>query len=451
MKIHILGICGTFMGGIALIAKELGHTVFGSDVDVYPPMSDALRNANIPIMMNYASSNIDKKTDLVIIGNGLSRDNPCVDYVLNHHIDYTSGPQWLFENVLRFQHVLAVSGTHGKTTTTALLTWILESAGLNPGFLIGGVPKNFSQTSRQGAGKYFVIEADEYDTAFFDKRSKFLHYRPSTLIMNNMEYDHADIFLDIEAIKKQFQFLLRTVPSNGVVIFPADDLNIIDVMSRGCWAKKMVTGDEQGWHAKLLNAQGSQFECYFQGEKSAAIEWELIGNHNIQNALAAIAAADSLGISMQHITSAFATFQNVKRRLEVRGCVNDITVYDDFAHHPTAIAKTIDGLRQHVGQERIIVVAQMGSNSMRMGAHRESLAQSFSQADEIHVLRSEDKSWDIAAALHSPQNKVFIHDGVADIVRVMTSHLKPKDHVLVMSNKNFDGIHDKILASIADR
>lgn len=448
MKIHILGICGTFMGGVALIARELGHIVSGSDLNVYPPMSDALQAAGIIVKNGYIPENIDPDTDCVIIGNGISRQNACVDYILNQNIHYISGPQWMYENVLQTQHVLAVSGTHGKTTTTALLTWILETAGLNPGFLIGGVPKNFSQTCRAGAGKYFVIEADEYDTAFFDKRSKFLHYRPRTLIINNIEYDHADIFPDMEAIKKQFQFLLRTVPSNGSVIFPATDNNIVDVLSRGCWSKKISTGDENSWHAKLLNPDGSRFDCYFQGEKRATINWQLVGDHNIQNALSAIAAADSIGIAMQDITKAFVTFQNVKRRLEVRGCVNNVTVYDDFAHHPTAIAMTIDGLRKKVGQERIIVVAQMGSNSMRMGAHRDTLAASFDAADEIHVLRPEDKNWDILDILKPLKNRAFVHTSVSDIVDRISKTAKPHDHVLVMSNKGFEGIHDKILRSV---
>ena len=448
MRIHILGICGTFMGGVALIARELGHEVSGSDMNVYPPMSDTLTDAGITVKMGYEPSNIDSKTDLVIIGNGVGRQNTCIDYVLNQNINYISGPEWMCDNVLRFQHVLAVSGTHGKTTTTALLSWILETAGLNPGFLIGGVPKNFSQTARLGGGKYFVIEADEYDTAFYDKRSKFLHYRPRTLIMNNIEFDHADIFPDIEAIKKQFQYLLRTVPSNGSVIFSSNDINIQDVISRGCFSKKITTGDNNNWHANLLNPDGSIFECYFQDEKRATIKWSLLGDHNIQNALSAIAAADSIGISMQQIMQGFATFQNVKRRLEVRGRVNDITVYDDFAHHPTAIAMTIDGLRKKVGRERIIVVAQMGSNSMRTGAHRDALGESLDEADEVHVLRPEDKSWDITEVLKSLGNRVFVHDTVSDIVNTISKNAKPHDHVLVMSNKGFEGIHDKILGRL---
>ena len=449
MRIHIVGICGTFMGGVALIARELGHIVSGSDLNIYPPMSDALKNAGIDLRLGYDPSTIDKDVDLVIVGNAIGRANPSVDYVLTHKIPYTSGSQWMHDYVLRHQHVLAVSGTHGKTTTTALLTWILETAGLNPGFLIGGVPKNFEGTSRLGAKKYFVIEADEYDTAFFDKRSKFLHYCPTTLIMNNIEFDHADIFADLEAIKKQFQYLLRVVPSNGSVIYPKSDINIPDVISRGCWGNKIVTGDENGWHAKLIKQDGSEFECYFGAEKRAMIKWSLVGNHNIQNALTAIAAANAINISMKDIEKAFATFENVKRRLEIRGCVNDITVYDDFAHHPTAIATTIDGLRKRVGNERIIAVAQLGSNSMKMGAHGDALGFSFTAADEIHILRPEDKSWDVEAVLKPVNNKAFLHNSVSDIVESVSKRTHKNDHVLVMSNKGFDGIHEKLLKGLA--
>lgn len=448
MKIHILGICGTFMGGLALIAREVGHEVSGSDVNIYPPMSDALKDAGIDLKLGYDPVNIDPETELVIIGNGVKRDNSCVDFVLNQGMNYISGPQWLGEQVLRFQHVLAVSGTHGKTTTTALLAWILEVAGLNPGFLIGGVPNNFSQTCRLGAGRYFVIEADEYDTAFFDKRSKFLHYRPRTLIINNIEFDHADIFSDVEAIKKQFQFLLRTVPGNGMVISSKKDVNIRDVLSRGCWSNKIATADEKGWHAKLLNQDGSFFEVYFNDEKRGEITWSLLGDHNIQNALVAIAAADSIGVSMKNIIEAFGTFENVRRRMEVRGTVNDVTAYDDFAHHPTAIAATIDGLRKKVGGDRIIVVAQMGSNSMRTGAHRDKLPASFSQADKVHVLDPADPDWCVSDILRPIGDKVFVHLTVSDIVDAIAQEVKPNDHILVMSNKGFEGIHDKILQSI---
>lgn len=451
MKIHILGICGTFMGGVALIARELGHDVTGSDVNIYPPMSDALKASGIPVHLGYDPAGIPSDADCVIVGNSLSRQNPCVDYILTQRIPYTSGSQWMHDHVLQYQHVLAVSGTHGKTTTTALLTWILETAGLQPGYLIGGVPNNFSQTSRLGAKKYFVIEADEYDTAFFDKRSKFLHYCPTTLIINNIEYDHADIFPDLESIKKQFQYLLRIVPSNGSVIFPKSDKQddaIADVLSRGSWGKKISTGDQNGWHAKLLKKDGSAFECYFQGEKRATLQWELLGDHNIQNALVAIAAADGIGISMRDIENAFATFKNVKRRLEIRGCVNGVTVYDDFAHHPTAIATTIDGLRKKIGNEKLIVIAQLGSNTMRMGAHGAALGPAFMQADEVHVLRPDDPSWDVNAVLNILGNKVFVHDSVSDIVKCVSKKAVKQDHVLIMSNKGFDGIHEQLLTQL---
>lgn len=449
MRIHIVGICGTFMGGVALIARELGHCVTGSDINVYPPMSDTLKKAGIEIRQGFDPSTIDPDAQLVIIGNTINRDNPSVDYVLNNHISYTSGAEWMGDTVLRHKHVFAVSGTHGKTTTTALLTWILETAGLNPGFLIGGVPKNFTSTSRQGDGQYFVIEADEYDTAFFDKRSKFLHYRPQTLIINNIEYDHADIFPDLESIKKQFQYLLRTVPSNGSVIYPQLDVHVAAVISRGCWGKQISTGDHDSWHAKLIQHDGSAFDCYFQDEKRVSIQWSLVGDHNIQNALVAIAAAHSIGIAMPIIEKAFATFENVKRRLEIRGCVNQVTVYDDFAHHPTAIAATIDGLRKRVGSARIIAIAQLGSNSMKMGAHGDALGVAFRDADEVHILRPNDRSWNLEAVLQPVKDRLFLYESVADIVDAVSRHVRCNDHILVMSNKGFDGIHEKLLSQFS--
>ena len=431
------------MGGIALLARSLGHTVTGSDQNVYPPMSDTLKAAGVDVCTGYQPEDI--KADLVIIGNGVKRDNACVDFVMSEKIPFISGPQWIDENILRDQHVLAVAGTHGKTTTTALLTWILESAGLNPGFLIGGVPKNFDCTARLGGGKYFVIEADEYDTVFYDKRAKFMHYHPSTLIVNNIEFDHADIFDDLEAIKKQFQFLLRTVPSNGSVIFPSNDKNIKDVVSRGAWGKQISIGDKHGWHAVLTKEDGSAFECYFQHEKRATISWSLIGEHNVMNALVAIAAADEIDIAMADIEKAFATFENVKRRMEVRGTVKDITVYDDFAHHPTAIATTIAGLRQKVGDVRIIAIAQLGSNTMSGGTHKDSLANAFLGADRVHVLQPDNTDWDVCSAFGE---SAFVHSSVSDIIDKTVAEASPGDQILVMSNKGFDGIHDKLLEAL---
>ena len=362
-----------------------------------------------------------------------------------------SGPQWVYENILKHQHVLAVSGTHGKTTTTSLLTWILETAGLKPGFLIGGMPCNFDVTSRIGAGQYFVIEADEYDTAFYDKRSKFLHYFPQTLIMNNLEFDHADIFSDLEAIKKQFQFLLRCVSDNGSVIFPFDDAALQDVISRGCWSKKIETGADQNWQAKLINQDGSQFELFHRNQKLANITWGLIGKHNIQNALAAIAAAHEVGVSIADIEKAFSTFKNVKRRLEIRATINNITIYDDFAHHPTAILTTIDGLRKKVGAERIIAIAQLGSNSMKLGAHIEHLAESFHNADQIHILKPEKASWDIAEVFKPLGNKVFLYNAVSDIIEHIPTEIKSNDHILIMSNQGFSGIHEKLIKAMSEK
>jgi len=423
----------------------MGYDVTGSDLNIYPPMSDALQTAGIDIRLGFEPETIPYDVDLVIIGNTIGRQNPSVDYVLNKRIPYASGAQWMGDHVLSRQHVLAVSGTHGKTTTTALLAWILTVAGYDPGYLIGGVPKNFEGSSRLGAGKYFVIEADEYDTAFFDKRSKFLHYHPSTLIVNNIEYDHADIFPDIEAIKKQFQFLLRVVPSNGVVIYPFNDQNIQDVIVRGCWGTQLVIGDKAGWHAVLLKPDGSEFECYLGKEKLGVISWALVGDHNVANALAAIAAATSIGISFLDIQAAFSSFQNVKRRLEVRGVVKGVTVYDDFAHHPTAIATTLDGLRKKVGQARIIAIAQLGSNSMRMGAHGDALGDSFAIADRIHILNPGDKRWNVEDCLKPVFSKTSVHDSVQSIVDLVSQEARSGDHVIVMSNKGFDGVHEKLL------
>lgn len=447
MRIHILGICGTFMGGIALLARALGHHVTGMDVNIYPPMSDALCDAGITIQLGYDPTQLPEKIDLCIVGNGVKRDNACVDTILNHHIPFISGPQWIYENILRTRHVFAVSGTHGKTTTTALLTWILETANLAPGFLIGGVPNNFEYTSRLGS-QYFVIEADEYDTAFWDKRSKFMHYHPTTLIINNIEFDHADIFANIEAIQQQFQYVLRCVPSNGAVIYPAHDTHVLDVIARGCWGKKIVTNDQNGWCAKLIKEDGSEFDCYFENKKFAHITWNLIGTHNVMNALAAIAAVYNIGIDAHTIEKAFATFKNVKRRLEVRGTVSGITVYDDFAHHPTAICTTIAGLRKRVGSARIIAIAEFGSNTMRAGFHQNAIATAFSDADLIFALRPKDDSWDLAMSLKPLGDRAFVCDSISAIIKDICEFTKPGDHLLVMSNKGFDGIHEKLLEAL---
>lgn len=448
MHIHILGICGTFMAGIAKLAKELGYTVTGSDQQVYPPMSDVLASMGIAINEGYTENSVPASADMVVIGNAMSRGNPAVEAVLNKKIPYISGPQWLYEHVLKTKHVLAVSGTHGKTTTTSLLAWILESAGLKPGFLIGGVPKNFEETTRLGGSDYFVIEADEYDTAFYDKRSKFLHYRPQTLIINNLEFDHADIFDDLAAIQKQFQYLLRTVPSSGSVIFPANCQAITGVIARGCWAKQVPLQENAGWHAKALSPDRSQFEIYSETGEKIQINWSLIGDHNMQNALAAAAAARQVGVTLADIQKGINTFSGVKRRLEVRGNVNGVTVYDDFAHHPSAIETTLKGLRAKVGNERIFVVAQLASNTMEMGVHQNTLGCAFALADEVHIWHPANSKWQIDPVLKPLNGKGFSHLTVDDIIQNVKSSVKPHDHVLVMSNKGFEGIHTRLLAAL---
>lgn len=443
-NIHILGICGTFMGGVALIARELGHTVSGSDQNIYPPMSDALRAAGITIQEGYDPAHLRQLPDLLVVGNAISRGNPALEYALNKNIPYTSGPQWLAEAVLHRRHVLAISGTHGKTTTTSMLAWILTQANLQPGYLIGGVPLNFSLPAALGKSPYFVIEADEYDTAFYDKRSKFLHYRPKTLVMNNLEYDHADIFPDLEAIKKQFQYLLRTVPASGAVIYPSDDPQIGDVIMRGCWSATHTVGPAGSvWHARNKNADGSQFELWHRDQKLGVVKWSLVGDHNIRNALAAAASAHEVGVTAEAIIAGLRTFRGVKRRLEVLGVTHGITVYDDFAHHPTAIAATLEALRTKIGDKRIIAVLQFGSNSMSAGTHREHFAKALRLADKVVFLHPE--KWDISAVLRDLGGKAIACERVDGIIDQLCKLAAPNDHILIMSNKSFDNLHQRLL------
>ena len=440
MKIHILGICGTFMGGIAAIARELGHDVSGSDQNVYPPMSDTLAQLGVTLMEGYDPAHLHPKPDLVIIGNALSRGNPAIETVLNEQIPYTSGPEWLADHVLQHRHVLAISGTHGKTTTTAMLTWILEFAGLKPGYLIGGVAQDFATTARLGKD-YFVIEADEYDTAFFDKRSKFLHYRPRTLVMNNLEFDHADIFPDLNAIKLQFQYLLRTVPSNGLVIANGLDNNVQEVLTRGCFSKQELFGVAQGWQAKEIKQQAA-FDLYFNGEHQGCVDWAILGHHNQLNALAAIAAAHDIGVPIATACEALATFKGVKRRLEIIATKNGVTIYDDFAHHPTAIRETLQALRKHVGSERIIAVLQFGSNTMKMGGQMELIAPALQEADQIIFL--EPEKFDVQIILNELGDKAACFKSVDEIVQAIRATAQSGDHVLIMSNKSFGGLHGKL-------
>ena len=450
MHIHILGIGGTFMGGVALLARALGHRVTGSDARVYPPMSTQLEAQGISLMEGYDPAHLRPAPDLVIIGNALSRGNPAVEAVLDQGLRYTSGAEWMAQQVLADRWVLAVAGTHGKTTTTSMLAWILEYARLAPGFLVGGVPENFGVSARLGDAPFFVIEADEYDTAFFDKRSKFVHYRPRTAILNNLEYDHADIFPDIDAIKRQFHHLVRTVPHAGLLVVNASDENIAAVLAMGCWTPLEHIGDRDGWSIEPLVADGSRFRVYFRQQLQGEVGWDLIGTHNVMNALAAIAAARHAGVPAAVAIDALAQFRNVKRRLETRGTVNGVTVYDDFAHHPTAISVTLDALRARIGGKRLIAVLEARSNTMRLGVHRDHLAPALQGADMVLLLQPPELKWDINAVMAPLGGKGRSFTSVEAIVDILAIETRPDDHVLIMSNGGFDGIHNKLLARLRD-
>lgn len=445
MHIHILGICGTFMGGIASIAKSAGHTVSGSDSHVYPPMSDQLRALGIDLYDRDDLSQFNTRPDCVVIGNALSRGQAAVEWVLNAGIPYTSGAQWLAEYVLKDRHVLAVSGTHGKTTTTAMLTHILRAAGLNPGYLIGGVVPDLETTALLGE-QYFVIEADEYDTAFFDKRSKFLHYRPSTLVINNLEFDHADIFDSLADIQRSFQYLLRTVPGNGAVLYRPKDDAVKAVIERGCWSQQSYLDDNQGWQATLHQADGSAFSFVYQGEKVGDINWQLVGQHNVSNAMAAVAAAQTIGISPALACQALCEFKGVKRRLECIGVVNNIHVYDDFAHHPTAIETTLRGLRAHMDTGRLIAVLELGSNTMKSGYHGSKVGEALALADHSVVLAAEGA--DMSAVTHINPDVISVEPTVDRIISSVSVFAEPGDHVVIMSNGGFGGIHQRLLSAL---
>jgi UDP-N-acetylmuramate: L-alanyl-gamma-D-glutamyl-meso-diaminopimelate ligase len=445
MHIHILGICGTFMGGIALLARQQGHRVTGSDTNIYPPMSQQLMEQGIELFDGYESTQLQPMPDQIIVGNVMKRGMPVVEYILNEGLPYISGPAWLRENILHNRWVLAVSGTHGKTTTTSLLAWILESAGLNPSFLIGGVPENFGVSARLTDSPFFVIEADEYDSAFFDKRSKFIHYRPRTLIINNLEFDHADIFDNFSEIQKQFRYLVRTVPENGLIVAPSNEEAILEVFRQGCWTPVTYfsLSEKDHWYGQALSPDGSSFEVYKANQKQIQIDWNLIGAHNIHNALAALLAAQHVGVPLEQSGLAMSTFKNVKRRLEILGKINDVTVYDDFAHHPTAIATTIQGLRSKVGKERIIVVLELRSYTMRMGFHTQQLAGSLDEADKVIFLRPQEAPG-IEAVLGSNQ----MMEDVDSIIEALIQMVKARDHVVIMSNGGFGNIHQKLLQGL---
>ncbi len=450
MHIHILGICGTFMGGVALLARSLGHEVSGSDAGVYPPMSTQLEAAGIKLMEGYDPVHLQPEPDCVVVGNAMSRGNPAVEYMLEQGMRYTSGPQWLAEHVLHGRWVLAVAGTHGKTSTASLLAWILEDAGMDPGFLIGGVPQNFGISARLGGTPFFVVEADEYDTAFFDKRSKFVHYRPRTLVLNNLEFDHADIFDDLAMIQRQFHHLVRTVPGNGLIIAPAEDQAIDQVLDMGCWTpleRFAAQGDAQ-WHSVGSNPQASEFDLCCGAERVGHVRWGLHGQHNLNNALAAVAAARHAGVPPAIAIEALSGFKNVKRRMELRGEVGGVAVYDDFAHHPTAIATTLQGLRAQVGEGRIIAVLEPRSNTMRMGVHGQELAASLDAADQVLVYAPDDLEWDAASVFGELDARARIFNSIDPIIATLKGEAESGDHILIMSNGGFGNIHQRLLDAL---
>src|SRR5258706_8413730 len=445
MHIHILGIGGTFMGGIAVIARQAGHKVTGCDANVYPPMSTQLQAQGIELIEGYHPRQIDLKPDLFVIGNVVARGNPLMEEILNRGVAFTSGPQWVYENVLRGKWVLAVAGTHGKTTTTSMLAWILEHAGSNPVFLIGGIPLNFGISARATDSTFFVIEADEYDTAFFDKRSKFVHYMPRTAILNNLEFDHADIFPDLAAIEIQFHHLVRTVPGNGLIIANGREQSMRRVLAKGAWSKVEWLGVQEGWTAKSRDEHA--FDGFFEGGPRGTGNWDLLGEHNRDNALAALAAARHGGVPVTKAIDALAEFRNVKRRMEVRGTVNGITVYDDFAHHPTAIETTIAGLRSKVRSARILAVLEPRSNTMKMGVMKDALAGSLVGADLVYCYTN-GLGWDTQPVLARLGAKSKTFDDLNALVRAVIGESREGDHILVMSNGAFGGVHAKILEAL---
>lgn len=452
MHIHILGICGTFMGGIAALAKQSGFKVTGCDANVYPPMSTQLTAQGIELIEGYTADQIKLNPDIYVIGNAISRGNPLMEEILNQGLPYISGPQWLAEQVLQGKWVLAVAGTHGKTTTSSMLAWILEYAGLAPGFLIGGVPENFSVSARlpgkpkqdtNSLSPFFVIEADEYDTAFFDKRSKFVHYHPRTAVLNNLEFDHADIFDDLPAIEKQFHHLVRTVPQNGLLVVNAEEASLQRVLDKGCWTPVEAFGSQDKWHATNETGDG-HFDVMFGAALQGRLEWEIIGSHNRLNALASIAAARHVGVPVAESIAALNVFKNVKRRMELRGVVNHISVYDDFAHHPTAIATTVAGLRAKVGQARILAVLEPRSNTMKLGTMKAALPDSLVEADLVFCYGA-NVDWDIATALRPIQHKSQVLMELDTLIDAISKVAKQGDHILIMSNGGFGGIHQKLL------
>lgn len=453
MHIHILGVCGTFMGSLAQLAKELGHRVTGSDTNVYPPMSTQLEQAGIELMQGFDPAHLQPAPDLVVVGNAMSRGNPAVEYVLAEGIPYTSGPQWLRDHVLQGKWVLAVAGTHGKTTTSSMLTWILEYAGMAPGYLIGGVTKNFPASARLGSTPFFVVEADEYDSAFFDKRSKFVHYNARTVILNNLEFDHADIFPDLAAIQKQFHHLVRTIPNNGLIISPTNDEALAEVITQGCWTPLQQFGfvDDKKpseWQAKLVTADGSEFVVLHNGVEVAHITWEQTGLHNVNNGLAAMIAARHVGVTPDVTAKALSEFAGVKRRMECLANIHSVKVYDDFAHHPTAIKTTLAGLRAKVGTEKIIAVIEPRSNTMRMGVHKDALNQSCTDADDVLWYQPANADWAMDEVVNKSPVPAKLFRDLDELIHCAISLSEANTHIVIMSNGGFGGVHQKLIEQL---
>jgi UDP-N-acetylmuramate: L-alanyl-gamma-D-glutamyl-meso-diaminopimelate ligase len=451
MHIHILGACGTFMGGVALLARRAGHKVTGQDQNTYPPMSTQLEAEGIELHQGYDAGQLDPAPDLVVIGNALSRGNPAVEEVLNSGIPYTSGPRWLGENYLRGKTVLAVAGTHGKTTTASMLAWILEFDGRSPGFLIGGVPCNFDQSARDG-DEFFVVEADEYDTAFFDKRAKFVHYRPNIVILNNLEFDHADIYADLKAIQTQFHHLVRTIPGNGTIISNGQDARLESVLEKGCWSRLQRFSEEElsDWRVKLLKADGTELAFEFGGEPAGRLTWTQCGRHNALNACAALAAATAAGVETTTALEALAAFEGVKRRMELICEVDEIRIYDDFAHHPTAIRLTLEGLRRNVGNARVLVALEPRSNTMRAGVHIDELGPALIAADRVWLMAGDGIDWDPQEALAPLDGRGRVVTRSEDLLTQMIDAVRPGDHVVFMSNGGFESVPARFSSALQD-
>jgi UDP-N-acetylmuramate: L-alanyl-gamma-D-glutamyl-meso-diaminopimelate ligase len=456
MHLHILGLCGTFMGGIAALARAAGHRVTGSDRNVYPPMSTQLAALGIDVIEGYAPDQLKLEPDVFVIGNVMSRGNALVEAILDGGLRYESGPAWLARNVLQERWVLGVAGTHGKTTTTSLLAWILEHAGLEPGFLVGGVPLDFGVSARLGAGRHFVVEADEYDTAFFDKRAKFVHYRPRTAVLNNLEHDHADIYPDVASIQRQFHLLLRTVPGNGRLVVNAADPHLAAVLGMGCWTPvERFTADATApsdWRVVAEPAAGYAQFTVLHGERVVGdVAWNMLGRHNAENGLAALVAACHAGVDEQVALEALRRFGGVRRRLEVRGTVDGVVVYDDFAHHPTAIETTLDAVRRKAAGGRVIAVLEPRSNTMKLGTHKAALAESLRRADQVFVYQSPEVKWDVADAMQPLGALATVQTDLAQLTARLATEARPGDHLVLMSNGSFGGLHERLLAALRER